>query len=107
MDKKTSERFKQLIGESKTEDKMPLMSEGFVTDDKLATYLSEKESKESDAEKLRVINENFDKELEALSVISEVKTTKKPVITESKKAVVTESDDETYELDFLNEDEEK
>ena len=60
MDKKLSNRFKQLIGESIAEDKKPLLSSENVTDEKLATKLSESEGEKR---KKKNLSESFEREL--------------------------------------------
>ena len=88
MDKKTSNRFKQLIGESIAEDKKPLLSSENVTDEKLADRLSESEAKKSEDKSLK---ESTEKELSEGWDESE--------------DVISESEDTVYNLDFLNENE--
>mgnify|MGYP006088246581 CR=1 FL=1 len=92
MDKNTSNRFKQLIGESIAEDRKPLLSSENVTDEKLADRLSESEVSIDEA---KAISEAEEKE------ISEGWEDKSEDVT------LNESEDTIYNLDFLNENEDK
>lgn len=92
MDKKTRNRFKQLIGESIAEDRKPLLSSENVTDEKLADRLSESEVSRDEA---KTIIEAEEKE------ISEGWEDKSEDVT------LNESEDTIYNLDFLNENEDK
>ena len=103
MDKKLSNRFKQLIGESIAEDKKPLLSSENVTDESLADRLAESEATKAEKEaeiaaEEKSLNEGW--EIEEVEVISENEDNDKEVLSES-------TEDTVYDLSFLNEGEEK
>lgn len=112
MDKKMSNRFKQLIGESIAEDKKPLLSSENVTDESLADRLSEMESSKMEAQSAaeaeeKELSEGWDMSEE--EVISEggCDHEEDETCPNCEEDLINESEDTVYDLSFLNEEKEK
>jgi len=96
--KELKNRFKELIGESIKEGSSPILSEEFVTNEKLAKTLSEQ--REANNKEAKLIKESVEaKDKEEKETIEEG--------WEDDKGIISEGDDVVFELTFLNESEDK
>ena len=96
--KEMKNRFKELIGESVKDGSSPILSEEFVTNEKLAKTLSEQ--REVNKKESKLIKE---------SIESKAKKEKEAIEEgwEDENDVISEGEDVIFELTFLNESEDK
>ena len=90
LSKQESNRFRELLQLEIKANTKPILSESFVTDDKMADFLSEKEKKQQKKTKEK---EDIDK------FINESWENKKEILSENKK---TKKEVTVFDLDFLD-----